>query len=81
VKLTYRVVEGTRKGAWQALPMNQAETAVYVATVRDQELRLSLDPPSNGATATLQYYIQAFDGIGNRSESPVGTVAVGYCLY
>ncbi|HUV89571.1 MAG TPA: zinc-ribbon domain-containing protein [Anaerolineae bacterium] len=81
VKLTYRVVEGARQGGWQALPMNQVETGVYAARVRDQELRLSLDPPSDGAPATLQYYVQAFDGIGNRSESPVGTVTVGYCLY
>ena len=81
MKLTYRVVEGARQGEWQALPMNQVETGVYAATVRDQELRLSLDPPSIGTTATLQYYIQAFDGTGNRSDNTPGTVTVGYCIY
>ena len=81
VKLTYRVVDGARQGDWLALPMNQAATAIYEATVGSEELEASLDPPSYGAPATLEYYIQAFDSIGNRSESPTGTVAVEYCLY
>ncbi|MEE9617913.1 MAG: hypothetical protein V3T90_13045, partial [Anaerolineae bacterium] len=81
VKLTYRVVDGARQGGWLALPMNQAATAIYEATVGSEELEASLDPPSYGAPATLEYYIQAFDNMGNRSESPTGTVAVEYCLY
>ncbi|HUX75029.1 MAG TPA: hypothetical protein VMY40_00135, partial [Anaerolineae bacterium] len=63
------------------LPMNETATAIYEATVGNEELRASLDPPSYGAPATLEYYVQAFDGIGNPSESPTGTVAVDYCLY
>ena len=81
VKLTYRVVEGARQGGWQALPMNQTATGVYAATVGSEALKASLNPPSNGTTATLQYYIQAFDGTGKHSESDIGTVMVGYCVY
>jgi hypothetical protein len=81
VKLTYRVVESARKGDWRALSMNETATAIYEATVGNEELQSSLNPPSYGAPATLEYYVQAYDGIGNRSESPTGTVIVNYCLH
>jgi hypothetical protein len=81
VKLTYRVVAGGNEGGWQALPMNQTGQTMYEATVGSEELERSLDPPTAGASGTLQYYVQAFDGKGNRSQSPTGTVTVGYCLY
>ncbi len=80
VKLTYRVVDGSRVGEWQSLPMNQTMTAIYAATVGGAELERSLNPPTNGTTATLEYYIQAYDTYNNRSESGIGTINVGYCL-
>jgi hypothetical protein len=80
VKLTYRVVEGGREGDWLALPMDQTTTARYRATVGSGELERSLDPPLSSVTpATLEYYVQAFDTTGNRSESPTGVVMVEYC--
>jgi hypothetical protein len=79
VKLTYRVVDGGRAGDWQALPMNQTTQTTYEATVGSGELERSLDPPSHGDSVTLQYYVQAFDGEGNLSESSTGTVTVAYC--
>jgi hypothetical protein len=82
VKLTYRVVDGPREGDLTAMAMTETETDTYEATVGNDELEASLDPPlSSVITATLEYYIQAFDGIGNLSESPTSTVAVDYCLY
>ena len=80
VKLTYRVVEGTREGDWLALPMKQTATSTYGATVRDEELEKSLDPPLSVTSARLEYYVQAFDGEGNPSESSVYTVTIVYCL-
>jgi hypothetical protein len=65
-----------------ALAMTETEPDTYEATVGNDELEASLDPPlSSMITATLEYYIQAFDGIGNHSESPIGTVTVDYCMY
>jgi hypothetical protein len=62
--------------------MTEIGTDTYEATVGSDELRASLDPPlSSMITATLEYYVQAFDGIGNHSQSPTSTVAVNYCLY
>jgi hypothetical protein len=77
-KLTYRVVEGSKQGSWQAINMSQAGGR-YSATVTAQDLQRSLNPPVQ-TQATLQYYIQAFDTLGNRSESGTGTVTVEYCL-
>lgn len=81
MKLAYRVVDGGREGDWQALLMNQTAQTTYGATVGSEELKRSLDPPSQGAPATLEYYIQAYDGEDNWSTSSTGTVTVGYCLY
>jgi LysM repeat protein len=78
-KLTYRVVEGAREGDWLALPMNETGTAIYEATVGNGELEASLDHPSHGAPAKLEYYVQTVDDKGNRSESPTGTVTVEPC--
>ena len=80
-KLTYRIVQG---GQWQSLPMNQTQTALYSATIDGAALRNSLDPPVPGGapcvpTTTLQYYVQARDGLRNQSQSPTGTVTVHYC--
>jgi hypothetical protein len=79
VKLTYRVVGGGREGDWQALPMNQTAQTTYRATVGSEELERSLDPPSDGDSVALQYYVEAFDGEGYSSQSPKGTVTVAYC--
>jgi hypothetical protein len=62
--------------------MTEAEADTYEATVGNNELRASLDPPLLSMTpATLEYYIQAYDSKGNYSASPTGTVIVNYCLY
>jgi hypothetical protein len=65
-----------------ALAMTEAEPDTYEATVGYDELRASLDPPLSSMTpAKLEYTIQAFDTKGNRSESPISTVIVNYCLW
>jgi hypothetical protein len=53
----------------------------WATTVGSEELIRSLDPPTEGASVTLQYYIQAYDREDNSSTSSTGTVTVGYCLY
>jgi hypothetical protein len=82
-KLTYRVVGGEKEGGWQALPMTKKTTLLtyWAATVGSEELRRSLDPPTEGASATLQYYIQAYDREDNRSTSSTDTVTIVYCLH
>jgi len=76
-KLTYRVVEGSRQGSWQAIGMSHAGNR-YSATVTAQALQISLNPPVENL-ATLQYYIQAFDTRGNQSQTSTGTVTIEYC--
>lgn len=83
VKVTYRVVESGRPaGQWQSKNMTTVQTGLYSATIGPNDLELSLNPPVSygyGNQSTLEYYIQAFDGVGNRTDSAVGTVIVQYC--
>ncbi|NIN68775.1 MAG: hypothetical protein GTO63_29630 [Anaerolineae bacterium] len=83
VKVAYRVVEAGRPaGQWQAKPMSQVQTGIHSAAIGPNDLELSLNPPVSygyGNTSTLQYYIQAFDSVGNRSDSSTRTVTVQYC--
>jgi len=84
VKVVYRVVEAGRPaGQWQAKPMNQVQTGMYSASIGANDLELSLNPPVSygyGNQSTLEYYIQAFDGVGNRSDSSTRTLIVQYCV-
>jgi hypothetical protein len=84
VKVAYRVVEVNRPaGQWQAKSMNQVQTGTYSASIGPNDLELSLNPPVSygyGNTSTLQYYIQAFDSLGNRSDSSTRTLTVEYCF-
>jgi hypothetical protein len=61
--------------------MNQTAQMMYEATVGSEELERSLDPPTTGASGTLEYYVQAYDGEDNWSRSSTGTVTVAYCLH
>jgi hypothetical protein len=83
VKLTYRVVDDGRTGDWQDLSMTKKTTLLtyWVTTVGSEELKRSLDPPTEGASVPLQYYVQAYDREDNWSRSSTGTVTVVYCLH
>jgi hypothetical protein len=81
-KVTYRI--NRPGGQWQDLAMTQTQTALYSATIDGAALQLSLNPPVPGGpvcttTSTLEYYVQAFDRLNNRSQSPTGTIIVHYC--
>jgi hypothetical protein len=82
-KLTYRI--NRTGGQWRSIPMIQGRTGRYSATIGPAQLMNSLNPPvpTTGpwcsTTSTLQYYVQAFDGLDNVSQSPTGTVTVHYC--
>jgi hypothetical protein len=81
-KLTYRI--NATGGQWRSLPMSQGRTGAYSATISGESLQNSLNPPVPSGvvcstTSTLQYYVQAYDGMNNYSESPWGTVTVHYC--
>lgn len=83
VKVAYRVVEGKLNGQWQTKAMSQVQTGVWSATIGPNDLELSLNPPVSygvGNTSTLEYYIQAFDGVGNRSDSSTRTLIVECCI-
>ena len=79
VKLTYRVVRGTATGSWQALAMT-GRRGNYSVTVGPSDLSRSMSQPAGAEqNGQMQYYIQAFDGLGNRSDSETGTVTIVYC--
>jgi hypothetical protein len=80
-KVTYRIQQG---GQWQSKAMTQTQTALYSATLSGEDLQHSLNPPvPTGAvctsTSTLEYRIEAYDGVRNFSQSSTGTVTVHYC--
>jgi hypothetical protein len=80
-KVTYRIAQG---GQWRSKAMTQTQTALYSATISGEDLQSSLNPPVPPGpvctnTSTLEYYIQATDGLKNGSQSPTGTVTVHYC--
>jgi hypothetical protein len=81
-KVSFRI--NATGALWGVVPMTQIKTGTWSATISGQSLQSSLNPPVPGgapcsSTSTLQYYVQAFDGVGNSSQSPTGTVTVHYC--
>jgi hypothetical protein len=81
-KVTYRI--NATGGQWRSLPMSQGRGGTYFVTLSGESLQHSLNPPVPSGpvcstTRTLQYYIQAYDGLNNYSESPWGAVTVHYC--
>lgn len=78
VKVVYRM----KGGSSQSKAMNQVQTGMWSATIGPNDLERSLNPPvatSYGQQNSLEYYIQAFDGVGNRSDSGTRTLTVQYC--
>jgi plastocyanin len=76
VKVVYRM----KGGSWQSKGMNQVQTGVWSATIGPNDLELSLNPPvSYGQQNSLEYYVQAIDGLGNTTNSQVRTATVEYC--
>ena len=80
VKLTYRVIEGSRQGYLRAAPMTPIGGDIYEVTVGSGDLEYSLNPPVQ-QVATLEYYIGAWDNKENMSQGGSGQVTVNYCLY
>jgi hypothetical protein len=80
VELTYRVVEGPRQGKWCTLAMSLAAGAadIYQVTVDWDDLKLSLDPPVY-SSATIEYYIKAWDTKDNVSKSRTLTITLKAC--
>jgi hypothetical protein len=80
-KVTYRINAGG--AVWRDIGMTQVQTGMYSATIGPADLVNSLNPPvptgTCFTTSSLQYYVQAFDGLGNPAQSPTGTVTVHYC--
>jgi hypothetical protein len=80
VKLTYRVVRGTATGSWQALAMNHQGRGLYRVTLGPVDLSRSMSQPAGAEqNGELQYYIQAFDELGNRTDSKTNTLTIVYC--
>ncbi len=80
-KVTYRINAGG--AVWRDIGMTQVQTGMYSATIGPADLVNSLNPPvptgTCFTTSSLQYYVQAFDGLSNHSQSPTGAVTVHYC--
>jgi hypothetical protein len=83
-KVTFRI--NAAGAQWQVVPMTQVQTGMFSAVISGQSLQSSLNPPvpagaECATTSTLEYYVQAFNGLGNSSQSPTGTVTVHYCPF
>lgn len=78
VKVVYRMKNGT----WQSKGMTQMQTGMYSATIGPNDLEKSLNPPVTyqGESNSLECRVQAFDTVGNQSQSDVRTVTVQYCV-
>jgi len=79
VELTYRVVEGSRQGAWRTLTMSSAGGSSYRATLDWAALDSSLHPPVTTG-ATIQYYVRAQDARGNAAQSSTFTITYEECI-
>jgi hypothetical protein len=78
VKVVYRM----KGGSWQSKGMNQVQTGMWSAIIGPNDLELSLNPPVSqtyGAQKSLECYVQAFDDVGNSTNSDTRTVTVEYC--
>jgi hypothetical protein len=79
VKLTYRVGQGSSTGSWEALAMTGLR-GYYSVTVGPTDLERSNSAPAGGEqNGYMEYYIQAYDSLGNRSDSGMGRVTIVYC--
>lgn len=79
-KVVYRVLRGSMVGEWRNLPMSELRGR-FVVTITGEALQASLNPPADYYNdGTLQYYIEAFDGLGNSSQSGTGTVTIEWCV-
>jgi len=81
-KVSFRI--NAAGAQWRVVPMTQVQTGTWSAILSGESLQSSLNPPVPAGpvcanTSTLEYYVQAFDGVGNPSQSPTGTVTVHYC--
>lgn len=83
-KVVYRGLRGSMVGEWRNLPMSELRGR-FVVTITGPDLQAStnrykFDPAAPGDDGTLEYYIQAFDGLGNSSQTGTGTVPVKWCV-
>ncbi|MFN3741448.1 MAG: hypothetical protein ACK4VW_02105 [Anaerolineales bacterium] len=79
VELNYRVVRGADYGQWRTLSMTPAGTGKYQITINWDEWKNSLNPPVY-STATVEYYIRAWDTKNNLAQSGLTTLTLKICL-
>ena len=81
VELSYRVVRspGPTYGQWRTLVMNPVGGDKYQATVGQNELQSSLNPPVY-STSTIEYYIRAWDTRNNVIQSGITTITLKACV-
>jgi len=77
VEVYYRVVKGSTQGAWRALAMNPVGGNQYQVTLGPNELKASLNNYGGGV---VEYYVRAWDSLGNLTQSEVHSFEARICL-
>jgi hypothetical protein len=77
VKLYYRAVKGSTIGSWQISNMTNAGGNQYQIDIGPAEISASYSPYGG---LTLQYYIKAWDTLGNFSQNTSGNLPLDYCV-
>ncbi len=77
VKLYYRAAKGSTLGTWQVQNMSHAGGNNYQLAVGPAQISASYTPYGG---MTLQYYVKAWDSIGNTNQTSSGNLPLDPCV-
>ena len=77
VKLYYRATKGSTIGSWQISNMSPSGGNQYQVSIGPSEISASHSPYGG---LTLQYYVKAWDTVGNFGQTSSGNLPLDYCV-
>jgi hypothetical protein len=77
VKLFYRAAKGSTQGSWQNTAMTHTGGNQYQVAIGPSLISASRSPYGG---LNLEYYVKAWDAVGNVGQSSTGSTPLDYCV-
>jgi hypothetical protein len=77
VKLFYRAAKGSTQGSWQNTTMSHTGGNQYQVAIGPSQISASRSPYGG---LNLEYYVKAWDTVGNFGQSSTGSIPLDYCV-
>jgi hypothetical protein len=77
VKLFYRAAKGGTQGSWQNTVMSHSGGNQYQVAIGPSQISASRSPYGG---LNLEYYVKAWDAVGNQGQSSTGSIPLDYCV-